>query len=38
MAARMIEAPPVCLSEMHLLPNGSAKVQITLVGKPITPN
>ena len=25
-AARMIEAGPVCLGEMHFLPNGSAQV------------
>ena len=38
MAARMIEAGPVCLGEMHFLPNGTAKVHITLGGKPITLN
>ena len=38
MAPRMIEAGPVCLGEMHFLPNGSTKVQITLGGKPITLN
>jgi hypothetical protein len=38
MAARMIEVGPVCLGEMHFLPNGSAKVHITLGGKPITLN
>src|SRR5215467_11375947 len=38
MAARMIEAGPVCLGEMHFLPNGRAKVHITLGGKPITLN
>jgi hypothetical protein len=25
-AARMIEAGPICLGEMHFLPNGRAKV------------
>jgi len=38
MAARMIEAGPVCPGEMHFLPNGSFKMQITLDGKPITLN
>jgi hypothetical protein len=38
MAARMIEAGPACLGEMHFLPNGSAKAHITLGGKPIRLN
>ncbi len=37
-AARMIEAGPVSLGEMHFLPNGSAQVHITLGGQLIRLN
>jgi hypothetical protein len=38
MAARVIEAGPVCLDEMYFLPNGQAKVHVTIDGKPTVLN